>query len=141
MAAEATTEQLLARAKEAYARNAYLAALGDLQLIVEQRPDFPDVRNLMGLCLSLLGRTDEALEAFGRAVELNPGYVEAHLNRAITMNHLGRIDEARESFAARTPYIPRSLYSTSQCAATQSRTSPVLRNCPAALRSASAACC
>ncbi len=99
MAVEATPDQLLARAKESYSRNAYLAALGDLHTLAERHPEFPDVQNLMGLCLSLLGRTDEALAAFGRATELNPAYVEAHINRAITLNDLGRTDEARESFA------------------------------------------
>jgi tetratricopeptide (TPR) repeat protein len=99
MAAEATVEQILARAREAYARNAYLAALADLQLVAEQRPRFADVQNLMGLCLSLVGRTDEALEAFERATSLNPGYVEAHLNRAITLNDLGRTEEAHASFS------------------------------------------
>ena len=57
------------------------------------------MQNLSGVCLSMLGRPDEALAAFTRATELNPGYVEAHLNRAITLNDLGRLDEARDSFA------------------------------------------
>lgn len=98
MAHELTTEQLIARGKEAYARNAYLAALEDLQEVVRREPRFADVHNLMGLCLSLTGRPEAAVEAFDRAVGVNPGYVEAHLNRAITLNELGRLDEARDAF-------------------------------------------
>ncbi|HET6764633.1 MAG TPA: tetratricopeptide repeat protein, partial [Longimicrobiaceae bacterium] len=59
-----------------------------------------DVQNLTGLCLSLLGRPEEAVDAFRRATEANAGYVEAHLNLAITLNDLGRFDEARAEFQA-----------------------------------------
>lgn len=100
MAQELTVEQLIARAKEAYARNAYLAALEDSQEVVRREPKFADVHNLMGLCLSLLGRPEQAVEAFERATAINPRYVEAHLNRAITLNDLGRLGEARAAFAA-----------------------------------------
>jgi tetratricopeptide (TPR) repeat protein len=98
MALDPAVEQTIARAKESFARGAYVAALEDLQSVAERHPGFADVQNLIGLCLSLLGRGEEALPAFERATELNPGYVEAHLNRAITLNDLGRTDEARESF-------------------------------------------
>ena len=99
MTQEPAVDQLIARGKEALARNQYLAALDDLQAAAAQRPAFADVQNLSGVCLSMLGRPDEALAAFTRATELNPGYVEAHLNRAITLNDLGRLDEARDAFA------------------------------------------
>jgi tetratricopeptide (TPR) repeat protein len=98
MALDPTVEQTIARAKESFARNAYLAALQDLEAVAAVHPGFADVQNLMGLCLSLLGRPEDALAAFDRAVALNAGYVEAHLNRAITLNDLGRTEEARESF-------------------------------------------
>lgn len=98
MALDPAVEQMIARAKESFARGAYLAALEELQVVAERHPGFADVQNLIGLSLSLAGRPEEALEAFERATGLNPGYVEAHVNRAITLNDLGRIDEARESF-------------------------------------------
>jgi len=98
MPIEPAVEQMIARAKENFARGAYLAALEDLHAAAERHPEFADVQNLMGLCLSLAGRPEEALAAFERATALNEGYVEAHLNRAITLNDLGRTDEARESF-------------------------------------------
>jgi tetratricopeptide (TPR) repeat protein len=98
MAHELTTEQLIARGREAYARNAYLAALEDLGEAVRREPRFADAHNLIGLCLSLVGRPEAAVEAFDQALALNPRYVEAHLNRAITLNDLGRLEEARESF-------------------------------------------
>lgn len=95
---EPSLEQQIARGKEAYARNDFLAALADLQAAAEREPDFPDVQNLIGICLGLLGRPEAAIHAFDRAVALNPGFVEAHVNRAITLNDLGRLEEARGAF-------------------------------------------
>jgi tetratricopeptide (TPR) repeat protein len=91
-------DQWIARGRGAFARNDYLAALEDLQRAAERKPEFPDIQNLIGLCLSMLGKPEEALEAFDRAIAVNPGYVEALLNRAITLNDLGRLDEARASY-------------------------------------------
>lgn len=98
MPPDPAVEQMIARARESFARSSYLAALEDLEAVAARHPGFADVQNLMGLCLALAGRPEEALAAFERATALNDGYVEAHLNRAITLNDLGRTDEARESF-------------------------------------------
>ncbi|HUG40837.1 MAG TPA: tetratricopeptide repeat protein [Longimicrobiales bacterium] len=92
-------DQLLDRARESFERRDYLAALADLREIVDAHPHFADVRHLMGLCLSLLGQPENALDQFDRALVENDAYIEAHLNRAITLNELGRYDEAREAFA------------------------------------------
>jgi tetratricopeptide (TPR) repeat protein len=95
---DAHYKQLIERGKEAYARKNYPAALSDLGVVVEQYPHFADIRHMMGLCLSFLGQTETAIEEFDRALEINDGYVEAHLNRAIALTELGRYDEARASF-------------------------------------------
>jgi tetratricopeptide (TPR) repeat protein len=91
------TMPLLHRAREAFERRDYVAALADAREVAAQHPDFPDVRQLMGLCLSMLGQPEEALEQFDRALAQNDVYVDAHLSRAITLNELGRYDEAEAS--------------------------------------------
>ena len=91
-------DALVQRAREAFDRRDYTAALEDLREVVEKHPHFADVRHLMGLCLSLLGRPDEALDQFDVALAENDAYIDAHLNRAITLNELGRYDEARAAF-------------------------------------------
>lgn len=91
-------ERLIQRARESYQRRDYVAALTDLREVEGNHPHFADVHHLMGLCLSLLGQPDAALEHFDRAVAENEDYVEAHLNRAITLNELGRYDEASDAF-------------------------------------------
>jgi tetratricopeptide (TPR) repeat protein len=46
----------------------------------------------------MLGRLEEALEHFDAALEQNPSYAEAHLNRGIILNDLGRHEEAQQAF-------------------------------------------
>lgn len=98
MSLDPSVEQIIAHGKEAFIRGEYLTALGELQRAAALHPGFADVQNLIGLCLSLLGRPEEAVEHFQRAVSENPGYVEAHLNLAITLNGLGEFEAARVSF-------------------------------------------
>ncbi|MEJ2218673.1 MAG: tetratricopeptide repeat protein [Gemmatimonadota bacterium] len=91
-------DQLINRGREAYERGDYIAALADFREVLDDHPEFADIRHLAGLCLSLLGQAEEALDEFDRALELNDGYIEAHLNRAIMLNELGRYDDARDAF-------------------------------------------
>jgi tetratricopeptide (TPR) repeat protein len=96
MTPEADT--LLTRARNAFEGRDYLAALADVRELADGHPRFADVRHLMGMCLSMLGQPEEALEQFERALAENDEYIDAHLARAITLNELGRFDEARASF-------------------------------------------
>ena len=91
--------QQIIRAKHAFDRQDYAAALADFQEVLVRNPRFADIRQLTGLCLSFLGHAEAALAEFDHAIALNPGYIEAYINRAITLNELGRFEEARESFA------------------------------------------
>jgi tetratricopeptide (TPR) repeat protein len=76
----------------------YASALNAFMELLSEYPEFADVRNKAGLSLAMVGRLEEALEQFDAAVEINPTYAEAHLNRAIVLNDLERFDEAREAF-------------------------------------------
>lgn len=90
-------EVLIDRARAAFDRCDYVAALADAREVVDNHPHFADVRHLMGVCLSLLAQPEAALDQFDRALAENDGYIEAHLSRAITLNELGRFDEAKEA--------------------------------------------
>ena len=91
--------RILTRGVSAFERDDYGAALTSFRALLERHPDFADVRNKAGMCLALLGSPEAALEEFDYAVRVNPGYVEAHLNRAIVLNDLGRFPAAREAVA------------------------------------------
>lgn len=92
------THQLMAKGKECLAQNDYVGAISAFRAAARQVPEYADVRHLLGVSLGLAGQPEAALEEFDRALELNPAYVEAHLNKAITLNEVGRYEQAREAF-------------------------------------------
>lgn len=89
---------LIARARDRYGVRDYHGAVLLLREAVVEGVAYADAHNLLGLCLALIGRTEDALASFDAALALNPRYVEAHLNRAVLLNDSGRTDEAREAF-------------------------------------------
>ncbi len=92
------TELLLARARERFVVQDYYGAVHLLESVVDSGRSFADVHHLLGVSLSLLGQAERALSELGRALELNPRYVEALIHRGLVLNELGRTDEAQESF-------------------------------------------
>ena len=93
-----TVPDLVTRARERFAVRDYHGATLLLQEAVGEGFVYADAFNLLGLSLALIGRQSEAPIAFDRALELNPRYVEAHLNRAILLNDMGRGEEAAAAF-------------------------------------------
>ncbi|HEX6616283.1 MAG TPA: tetratricopeptide repeat protein [Gemmatimonadales bacterium] len=92
------TERLLARARDRFTVQDYYGAIYLLEEIVASGRAFADVHHLIGVSLSLLGRPDEALAQFERALELNPRYLEALIHQGLVLVELGRREEAEDSF-------------------------------------------
>lgn len=92
------TERLLARARDRFAVQDYYGAIYLLEEIVASGRAFADVHHLIGVSLSLLGRSEEALTQFARALELNPRYLEALIHQGVVLNELGRTQEAEDAF-------------------------------------------
>ena len=74
---------------EPYAAAASLAARLD--------PDNPYTQRQCGSILRYLGRNEDALAAFGAAIELGDHGADAYLGRAVILNALGRHDEALDA--------------------------------------------
>jgi tetratricopeptide (TPR) repeat protein len=55
-------------------------ALLDCELALVKCPELADAHNLRGLILDDMGRTDEAIKAYRKALEINPGHVDARAN-------------------------------------------------------------
>jgi len=91
-------DHLLAQARERFAMQDYRGAIHLLEEVVAGGRSFADVHHLLGLCWSLLGQSDRALESFDRALELNARYIEAHIHRGLVLNQLGRVVEADAAF-------------------------------------------
>jgi hypothetical protein len=58
----------------------------------------PDFHNNLGLLLRDTGRIDEALAAFAKTLEVDPGWLEAYNNRALTLESRGRWGEAIDAY-------------------------------------------
>jgi len=61
----------------------------DFLKALELKPDFSDAYNFLGIHLTLLGRYEQAFEAFDSALELNPEHSYVHLNRGIALHYSG----------------------------------------------------
>jgi tetratricopeptide (TPR) repeat protein len=83
---------------QAFERKDYAAALDAFRSVLGVRPDFADILHHAGLCMIFLGQLEDGLAYLDRALEVNPAYIEAHINRALMLQELGRYDEAREAF-------------------------------------------
>ena len=83
-------EPLIDQARERFALQDYYGAIHLLQEITEAGRSFADCHHLLGLCYAMLGQSHRALEHFGKALELNPRYIEAHIHRGILLNDLGQ---------------------------------------------------
>ena len=92
------TDLLLTRARERFVVQDYYGAVHLLESVVDSGRAFADVHHLLGVSLSLLGQSERALSELGRALELNPQYVEALIHRGLVLNDVGRTDEAQEAF-------------------------------------------
>jgi tetratricopeptide (TPR) repeat protein len=93
-----SVDHLLSQARERFGLQDYYGAAHLLEEIVRSGRSFADVHHMLGLCRSLLGQQERALEQFERALELNPGYIEAHIHRGIVLGELGRPEEAEQAF-------------------------------------------
>ncbi len=102
------TERLLARARDRFAVQDYYGAIFLLQEIVASGRAFADVHHLLGVSLSLLGRSGQALEEFGRALQLNPRYLEALIHSGLVLTDLGREAEAEAAFRRASASLPPS---------------------------------
>jgi len=79
-------------------REEIASVIANLERQITEHPQFPDLRNQLGVVLSMAGEIERAQQEFQKAVEMNPGYVEAHLNLAVTLNEIGRYEEAKTEF-------------------------------------------
>jgi tetratricopeptide (TPR) repeat protein len=67
-------------------------------------PPNPKLLSNLGLALTKLKRTDEAIAAFDQAIALEPGHVTARLNRANALRQAGKLQEALAGYDAALAY-------------------------------------
>ena len=90
--------ELVARGREHFQRGNYSLAAGHFEQVVARGAEFPDVLFMLGCVYHHLGEFESAQRSFTRALELNPGYVEAALNLAIVCNDMGQVEKAQQIY-------------------------------------------
>jgi tetratricopeptide (TPR) repeat protein len=65
---------------------------------LELVPDFVEAHNNIGTLLGALGRSDEAIEHFERAIALRPKLVTSHANLSVALYLQGRLEEAEMQY-------------------------------------------
>lgn len=93
-----SAHRLLERAKERSDLGDYFGSIHLLEELIETGRAYADAHQLLGLAYHMVGRSERALQAFDRALELNSRYVEAHIHRGIVLSDLGRSAEAELAF-------------------------------------------
>ncbi len=95
----------------------YLDAIGRLQKVVELDPKMMRAYDLLGLCYDYLGRLDEAIKNFSRAVELNRSQSTPsawpRLDMAISQIELNQLAEAEKNLREAIGYdshLPQARY-------------------------------
>lgn len=75
---------------------------------LEKFPRSAVLINLQGAALQVLGRLSESIEAFDKAIALQPDFAEAHSNRGNALKDLGDTDEAIASYDRAIRLNPRN---------------------------------
>jgi predicted O-linked N-acetylglucosamine transferase (SPINDLY family) len=84
----------LEQARALLQRGDLVAAAADLDAVCRDRPGSAEAHFLRGACCHTLGRLDEALQSFDRAVELDAANLQAAQGAIAVLTQLGRTEEA-----------------------------------------------
>jgi len=77
-----------------YKEKDYSGAIRQLEKVLNEHPDYPDIHNFLGVACCGDNSYDKAKEAFLKAIELNNQYVEARLNLAFLYERLKEKEKA-----------------------------------------------
>jgi Flp pilus assembly protein TadD len=92
-----TPAKAIEMAGQLYSRGQYGPAARVCQQIIEARPGNSDAHNVLGVTLSAMGRTDDAVETLKRAIKINPQAATYHSNLGEILRQAGRTLEAEEA--------------------------------------------
>jgi tetratricopeptide (TPR) repeat protein len=95
---EATTSADDRKDIEKDIRDEYDDARGDLEYVVKKQPQSYPAQSELGFALRKLGRFDDSLKAYDKALEVKPGYSPAIEYRGEAYLQLGRLTDARAAW-------------------------------------------
>ena len=94
----ADEKDLLEAAREKFRKGETPMAERLLQQLVLLNNKIPEVFQMLGTIYYEQGKFTRAIQAFKRALEINPGYTDASVGLSIIYNDLGKYDEGKAVF-------------------------------------------
>ena len=79
-------------------------ALSKASKLLREFPNSPELYNHIGIANKQLGKLDEAITAYKRAISIKANFAQAYLNMGIALAEQGIISEARASFKKAIEY-------------------------------------
>ncbi len=81
-----------------YTKGQYQQALNEAAKLLIEFPESINLHNIAGAANQGLGRLDEALASYKKAISLKPDFAIAHNNMGNTLKNQGKLDEAIEAY-------------------------------------------
>lgn len=85
--------------KKAFEKKKFREARRCLEAVANEKDTFADVFNMLGLCYYNEGLHKDAINAFQKALKINPHYSEAALSLAVVLNETGELEKASQVYA------------------------------------------
>jgi Flp pilus assembly protein TadD len=87
------------RANYAYGQGDFNTAIDDFQAVIAIEPTNARAYNNLGLAYAMLGRDEEAINAYNAAIEYDPDYLRAYKNRIVLLEKHKRLPELVSNYA------------------------------------------
>ena len=81
-----------------YSQGQHQPALKQAKTLAQQFPKSPILFNIQGAVLKSLGQLDQSIEAFNKAVAIEPDYAEAYYNMGNTLKARAKLEDAIEAY-------------------------------------------
>ena len=81
-----------------YSNGQIQEALGAVETLIKSYPNEPLLYNISGVCYKEIGKLDEAVKSFKKALTIKSDYAEVHYNLGVTLQELGQQDAAVKSY-------------------------------------------
>ena len=81
-----------------YNQGLFQKALAQGSQLLKEFPNSINLYNIIGASNKGLGKLEEAIEAYNKAILLKPDFAEAHYNIGNTLKKQGKLEEATEAF-------------------------------------------
>jgi tetratricopeptide (TPR) repeat protein len=81
-------------------------ALDQAKTLLQQFPNSSVLYNICGACSKGLGKFDDAIEAYNKAISIKPDFADAYYNLGIALKEKGKLEQAIEAYTKVLSFKP-----------------------------------